>query len=45
VSGYLLSDLNMDGVAKYTGENNDRDLILRAIGGVVPTNTIVQQIP
>ncbi len=32
-------DVNGDGVVKYTGTHNDRDLILSAIGGVVPTNT------
>jgi hypothetical protein len=30
---------------KYTGSANDRDLILQNIGGVVPTNTRVQQLP
>jgi hypothetical protein len=28
-----------DGYLIYTGENNDRDVILGAIGGIVPTNT------
>ena len=32
-------DVRRDGLVKYTGEDNDRDLILQAIGGVVPTNT------
>jgi hypothetical protein len=27
----------MDGVIKYTGQNNDRDLVLQVIGGVNPT--------
>ncbi|MCB0764069.1 MAG: hypothetical protein KDB84_05145, partial [Flavobacteriales bacterium] len=31
-------DVTFDGTIKYTGEDNDRDLILQAIGGVVPTN-------
>lgn len=31
---------NGDGLVKYTGANNDRDPILQAIGGVVPTNTL-----
>jgi len=30
-------DVNGDGVIKYTGVNNDRDLILALIGGLVPT--------
>ena len=33
-------DVNHDGVIKYTGEDNDRDLILQAIGGTVPTAVI-----
>ncbi|QQR85684.1 MAG: hypothetical protein IPJ76_13875 [Flavobacteriales bacterium] len=32
---------NGDGVVKYTGAGNDRDPILQAIGGAVPTNTVV----
>ena len=30
-------DVNGDGLVKYTGQDNDRDPILQAIGGVVPT--------
>ncbi len=39
---YLLwaGDVNADGTIIYTGQDNDRDPILSAIGGVVPTNTI-----
>jgi hypothetical protein len=33
-------DINSDGNVKYTGNNNDRDLILTKIGGTIPTNTI-----
>jgi hypothetical protein len=33
-------DVTFDGVVKYTGENNDRDPILTAIGGIIPTATI-----
>lgn len=33
-------DANGDGTAQYTGTNNDRDLILQAIGGSAPTNTV-----
>lgn len=29
-----------DGLVLYTGANNDRDKILEAIGGVIPTNTV-----
>jgi hypothetical protein len=32
-------------VVSYTGANNDRDLILQTIGGVVPTATRLQQLP
>ena len=34
------SDMNGDGDIKYTGINNDRDLVLLRIGGVLPTNTV-----
>ncbi|MBK7242206.1 MAG: delta-60 repeat domain-containing protein [Flavobacteriales bacterium] len=33
-------DANNDGTVIYTGSNNDRDLILTAIGGTTPTNTV-----
>lgn len=33
-------DANGDGSIRYTGFSNDRDLILQAIGGTVPTNTV-----
>ncbi|MBK9286631.1 MAG: hypothetical protein IPN38_02835 [Flavobacteriales bacterium] len=42
VSGGLAlwaADVSGDGLLKYTGSNNDRDLILVRIGGTVPTNT------
>jgi hypothetical protein len=31
---------NHDNLLKYTGPSNDRDLLLLAIGGTVPTNTV-----
>jgi uncharacterized delta-60 repeat protein len=34
---------NSDAEVKYTGPNNDRDLVLSAIGGTVPTNTLSGQ--
>lgn len=34
-------DANFDGTIKYTGSTNDRDPILLAIGGSVPTNTAI----
>lgn len=33
-------DVNGDGELKYTGSGNDRDPILIAIGGTIPTNTL-----
>ena len=38
--GLWAGDVNGDGRLKYVGEDNDRDLMLVAIGGNVPTNTI-----
>ena len=42
-AAYLLwsGDVSGNGVVQYTGSGNDRDPILTAIGGVVPTNTLV----
>ena len=33
-------DVNFSGVVNYTGPNNDRDMILQALGGISPTATI-----
>ena len=33
-------DVTFNGAVKYTGSGNDRDPILQALGGVVPTATI-----
>ena len=33
-------DANGNGIVSYTGANNDRDAILTAIGGIVPSNTL-----
>ncbi|MDQ3099955.1 MAG: hypothetical protein M3R08_01095 [Bacteroidota bacterium] len=33
-------DISMDGLIKYVGNGNDRDIILTVIGGVSPTNTV-----
>lgn len=38
-------DVNGDGLVKYTGASNDRDLILQAIGGMVPTSTTTGYAP
>jgi hypothetical protein len=40
-----VEDVNMDGVVKYTGANNDRDPILVNIGSTVPTQTRSAQLP
>ena len=45
VAGYFKEDINMDGVVRYTGAGNDRDIILQSIGGSVPTNTRSAQLP
>ncbi|MBK7553484.1 MAG: hypothetical protein IPI55_02485 [Flavobacteriales bacterium] len=45
VSGYFVTDHNLDGSVKYTGADNDRDPILLNIGGIVPTNTRTEQLP
>ena len=45
VSGYLGTDVDLDGQTKYTGSGNDRDLILNNIGGVVPTAIRNEQLP
>lgn len=45
VSGYLATDVNLDGTVKYTGPGNDRDPILVNVGGTVPTNVRVEQLP
>lgn len=33
-------DVLSDGVIRYTGSDNDRDQVLQAVGGVIPTNTL-----
>ena len=45
ITGYLLSDVNLDGAVKYVGSGNDRDPILTNIGGAIPTNTLNEQLP
>jgi hypothetical protein len=45
VTGYYLEDVNLSGEVKYTGSDNDRDLILQNIGGVIATNSQIQQLP
>lgn len=38
-------DVNFDGVVRYTGTDNDRDLILMTIGSIVPSNTVTGYLP
>ena len=38
-----MGDLNGDGTVRYTGVNNDRDPILAAIGGTLPTQVLTMQ--
>jgi hypothetical protein len=45
VSGYWREDVNMDGVVKYTGSANDRDIILTKVGSTTPNNTRVATLP
>lgn len=33
-------DVNFDGVLKYSGGSNDRDVVLQTIGGTIPTATL-----
>jgi hypothetical protein len=40
-----VGDVNFDDEIKYVGQDNDRDPILQAIGGVVPTNTTTGYLP
>ena len=42
---YSTLDVNLDGVIKYVGANNDRDVIPTTVGGSTPTNTRAQQLP
>src|SRR5690606_6235625 len=44
-TGYLLTDVNMDGETRYVGNRNDRDPILVNVGGSVPTATRAEQLP
>ena len=45
ISGYLPTDVNLDGAVKYTGSRNDRDPILITIGGTVPNAVRTQTLP
>ena len=43
VQALWAGDVNFDSTVRYTGSSNDRDPILLAIGGTVPTNTLFGQ--
>jgi hypothetical protein len=43
--GLWAGDISADEQIKYVGESNDRDRILLAIGGIVPTNTVPGYLP
>jgi hypothetical protein len=45
VQALWAGDVTFDRSLKYTGQDNDRDPILSAIGGVVPTNTTNGYLP
>jgi len=45
VSGYLRTDVNLDGTMKYTGSRNDRDPILLTVGSTTPNNVRAQPLP
>jgi hypothetical protein len=45
VTGYLRTDLTLDGQVKYTGSENDRDPILTNVGSTTPNNVRVEQLP
>jgi hypothetical protein len=36
----IAGDYSKDNIIKYTGNNNDRDRIILATGGVTPTNVL-----
>lgn len=39
------ADADLDGVVKYAGAVNDRDVVLQTIRGAVPTATRTEQLP
>ena len=45
MTSYHRSDINLDGKVKYTGVNNDRDIILQTIGGSTPNAVRYEQVP
>jgi hypothetical protein len=45
VTGYLQTDVNLDGRVTYTGGANDRDPILVNVGSTTPNNLRAEQLP
>lgn len=45
VKALWAGDVNFDGTLKYTGQDNDRDLILSRIGGTTPTDVVIGYFP
>ncbi len=45
ISGYHLTDTNLNGQVRYTGSGNDRDPILINVGSTTPNNTRLEQLP
>ncbi|MBK8498733.1 MAG: hypothetical protein IPL52_07940 [Flavobacteriales bacterium] len=45
VQALWAGDADANGTLRYVGQDNDRDPILQAIGGSVPTNTIAGYLP
>jgi hypothetical protein len=43
VAGYRLSDYNLDGLVKYNGANNDRNVLLGSVGITSPSKIMYDQ--
>lgn len=44
-NGYFGEDVDLNGLVIYTGSDNDRDPVLQNIGGNIPTNERLEQLP
>ena len=45
VKALWAGDVNFDGAVKYTGADNDRDVVLQSIGGSSPTEIATGYLP
>ena len=45
VVGYSMGDVDLNGLVKYTGSGNDRDIILLNVGSTTPNNVRTEQLP